>query len=58
MSVPEPEKLNSCTVDSVSNSLLKMFHPALLDEFYPASVIGERNCLYRAVSSAISGSEY
>ena len=34
-----------------------MFHPALLNDFYPASVVGDGNCIYRAVSRALSGTE-
>ena len=34
-----------------------MFHPALLGNFYPASVVGDGNCMYRAVSRALRGTE-
>ena len=58
--VPLSDKVTSCGyehVDSVSETLLKMFHPALLFDFYPARVGGDGNCMYRAVSLAMSGTE-
>ncbi|VDI04848.1 Hypothetical predicted protein [Mytilus galloprovincialis] len=45
------------TADRVSSSILAKFHPAILSEFYPAETYGDGNCLYRAVSRAITGSE-
>ena len=44
-------------VDSVSETLLQMFHSALLFDFCPARVDGDGNCMYRAVSLAMSGTE-
>ena len=34
-----------------------MFHPALLNDFYPAHVVGDGNSMYRAVSRALNGTE-
>ena len=43
---------------SVSQSVLQMFHPVMLGDYYPASVLGDGNCMYRAFSRAMSGSEH
>ncbi len=39
-------------VDLVSFGILKAFHLIMLDEFVPYSIVGDGNCLYRAVSYA------
>ena len=45
------------TVDSVSKMILKRFHPVTLDGFVPLEVVGDGNCLYRAVSLACYGTQ-
>ena len=45
------------TVDSVSKMILKRFHPVTLDEFVPLEVVGDGNCLYRAVPLACYGTK-
>ena len=57
MSIPLFVDVTSHEVDTVSQSVLQMFHPALLNDFYPANVVGDGNCMYRAVSRALSGTE-
>ena len=44
-------------MDSNASEILKMFHPAVLNEYSPRAVGGDGNCLYRAVSLALYGSE-
>ena len=44
-------------VDTVSKSGLQMFHPALLNDFYPAHVVGDGNSMYRAVPRALNGTD-
>ena len=45
------------TVDQISVDILKMYYPALLDKPVPLYVVGDGNCLYRAVARALSGDE-
>jgi len=44
-------------VDSVSVSLLRRFHGAMLDCYTPVATVGDGNCLYRAASLALHGSQ-
>ena len=55
--VPTIDNVTDHEIDLQSQSVLQMFHPALLGDFYPASVVGDGNCMYRAVSRALSGTE-
>ena len=43
--------------DETSKQILKSFHPVVLNELQPLNTRGDGNCLYRAVSLAISGSQ-
>lgn len=43
--------------DCIALDILKKCHPAALDDFTPRAVIGDGNCMYRAVSLALYGSE-
>ena len=43
--------------DETSKQILKSFHPVVLNELRPLNTRGDGNCLYRAVSLAISGSQ-
>ena len=43
--------------DSVSVAILHMFHGVMLDAYSPRQVVGDGNCLYRAVSLALYGTE-
>ena len=43
--------------DSVSVAILRMFHGVMLDAYSPRQVVGDGNCLYRAVSLAMYGTE-
>ena len=45
------------TEDVVSTAILRLFHPVILQRHFPVSVAGDGNCLYRAVSMALYGSE-
>ena len=45
------------TEDPNSVAVLKLFHPAKLEEFTPRTVYGDGNCLYRAISLALYGSQ-
>ena len=44
-------------VDPVSVGIIKMFEPSLANDMSPLKTGGDGNCLYRAVSLALSGSE-
>ena len=44
-------------VDDVSVNVLWKFQPVILEDAYPAKVAADGNCLYRAVSKAITGHE-
>ena len=54
--VPVTDLPSMCS-DSVSLIILKHFHPALLANVYPAKTLGDGNCLYRAISRSLTGSE-
>lgn len=43
--------------DCTATSILKMMKPALLDDNIPLQVVGDGNCLYRAISRSLYGNE-
>ena len=45
------------TIDNVSVEILKLYQPALLERLNPLYVVGDGNCVNRAVSRALSGDE-
>lgn len=47
----------SATVDQVSMNILSRCEPILLEEFNPISIYGDGNCLFRAISQGLYGSE-
>lgn len=49
--------LPAMCIDSVSQDILKQFHPVLLSHVYPAQTMGDGNCLYRAISRSLHGTE-
>jgi len=57
--LPEPVHPGtfSSIPDSTSVSILKRFHPVVLEETYPAETTADVNCFYRAVSRALTGTE-
>ena len=44
-------------IDGVSVDILLKYHPAYLEENVPLKTIGDGNCLYRAISKHMTGSE-
>lgn len=59
-SINLPQKsdiLQSEKVDETATGILKLFHPALLQENRPLSIIGDGNCLFRAISMGMFGSQ-
>ena len=48
---------SSGNIDTTSVQILSKFHPIALDEVAPIAVIGDGNCLYRAVSLGSFGSQ-
>lgn len=44
-------------MDSVACGILKHFHPIILSSVYPAKTVGDGNCLYRAISRSLLGTE-
>ena len=44
-------------VDSVSQRIIQIYQPVLLEQYVPLSVSGDGNCFYRAVSRALCGNE-
>ena len=45
-------------VDSVSQWIIQMYQPVLLEQYIPLSVLGDGNCFYRAVSGALCGNTH
>ena len=43
--------------DQCSVQILNMFHPVMNTDVYPLQTLGDGNCLYRAVSLALTGSQ-
>ena len=43
--------------DSIAISILKFFHPVMLNNFFPSPVLGDGNRLFRAVSKSIYRTE-
>ena len=44
-------------VDDVSVEILLKYHPAYVEENVPLKTVGDGNCLYRAISKHITGTE-
>ena len=44
-------------IDAVSMEILLKYHPAYIEENVPLTIVGDGNCLYRAVSRKMTGSE-
>ena len=44
-------------VDSVSQRIIELYQPALLQQYVPLSVLGDGNCFYRSISRALCGHE-
>lgn len=44
-------------VDSVSQRIIQVYQPVLLEQYIPLTVLGDGNCFYRAVSRALCGNE-
>lgn len=59
VNVPMQDKiLHSTTqVDTNSVQILNMFHPVMNTDVYPLQTVGDGNCLYRAVSLALTGTQ-
>ena len=55
--IPTSTDAVSGVVDPVSVDILNKFHSVVLQDVYPAKTQGDGNCLYRAVSRALTGSE-
>ena len=43
--------------DNIAVRILKLFHPVILKDFSPRAVRGDGNCMYRAVSLGLFGTE-
>ena len=43
--------------DSIAISILKFFHPVMLNDFFPSPVLSDGYCLFRAVSKSIYRTE-
>ena len=44
-------------LDTVSSQILQNYHPVIYKEYSPRRVIGDGNCLYRAISLHVYGNE-
>ncbi|KAI8516573.1 hypothetical protein Bbelb_051540 [Branchiostoma belcheri] len=53
MENPGPGKVDQKSVDILQN-----FHPAMLWDYRPVEVLGDGNCLYRALSQAMYGTQH
>ncbi|XP_019623889.1 PREDICTED: uncharacterized protein LOC109469746 [Branchiostoma belcheri] len=53
MENPGPGKVDQTSVDILQN-----FHPAMLWDYRPVEVLGDGNCLYRALSQAMYGTQH
>ena len=49
--------VTSGQVDETATAVLKLLKPGLLDSYVPLSVFGDGNCMYRALSRAVYGTE-
>ena len=49
--------MQNLNVDRTSTDVLKYFHPPMLEHYNPSEIMGDGNCLYRAMSLAIAGLE-
>ncbi|GFO20605.1 cathepsin d [Plakobranchus ocellatus] len=52
-----PMSRSASTVDDISVSILKGYHPVILESHVPIEVCGDGNCLFRAVSKALRNTE-
>ena len=50
---PTIDNVTDHKTDLTPQSVMQMFHSALLGDFYPASAVGDGNCMYHAVSRAL-----
>jgi len=57
VTVPYSTDFTNLTLDLISNDILKLFHPVLLSDVFPARTGGDGNCFYRAASSALTSSQ-
>lgn len=48
---------SSSQIDQQTVRILDMFHPIMNTDYCPLTTIGDGNCLYRAVSLAVTGSQ-
>ncbi|MEW8547997.1 MAG: hypothetical protein AB2693_31215 [Candidatus Thiodiazotropha sp.] len=57
--VPVQDKIlhSKTQVDQNSVQILNMFHPVMNTDVYPLQTVGDGNCLYRAASLALTGSQ-
>ena len=44
-------------IDGTSKQIMEVYQPVMLEQYAPLSVLGDGNCLYRAVSRSICGNE-
>jgi hypothetical protein len=44
-------------IDLVATNILSIYHPVMLSQYQPLKAVGDGNCLYRAVSKSLTGSE-
>ncbi|GFN84880.1 hypothetical protein PoB_001138600 [Plakobranchus ocellatus] len=52
-----PMSSSASTVDDISVSILKKYHPVILESHVPIDVCGGGNCLFRAVSKGLRNTE-
>ena len=43
--------------DAVSSSILRRYHPVILQDYFPLEVYADGNCMYRAISRGLYGHE-
>ena len=56
----QPQKtsdLQNSAIDGTAQKLLEVYHPVMLEQYAPLSVLGDGNCLYRAISRSLCGNE-
>ncbi|GFN83179.1 hypothetical protein PoB_000968500 [Plakobranchus ocellatus] len=52
-----PMSSSASTVDDISVSIVKRYHPVILESHVPIEVCGDGNCLFRAVSKGLRNTE-
>ena len=52
-----PATYQQSDIDDVSVEILLKYHPAYIEENVPLKTVGDGNCLYRAISKHMTGSE-